>query len=183
MDTTMMSSRTLEIDGMTGDACVNKVTNSLRDVKGVSNAAVTVGSATMKADQAGCEAACSAIGKAGFKAHEMKSDAAGDRTVAPTKTGADAQTKSGRIGEPARADAGSRQEAEAWSNEGGKGKDKADADRSPAPAANDHPSTGKPPMPIPSPAVANAPANKPMTGNDAGQRPIPTTPGKAPATR
>ncbi len=180
MDTTMMSSRTLEIDGMTGDACVNKVTNSLRDVKGVSNAAVTVGSATMKADQAGCEAACSAIGKAGFKAHEAKSDSAGDHTISPTKPGADAQGK-------ARADASSRQEAEAWSNEGGKGKDKPESSRTTAPAANDQPSAAKPNMPIPSPAVAsapaNTPANKPMSGNDAGQRPIPTAPGKAPVGR
>ena len=168
MDTTMMSSSTLEIDGMSGDACVTKVTNSLRDVKGVSNAAVTVGAATMKADQAGCEAACSAIGKAGFKAHEAK-------------PGADAHGKGNRPANQTATDASTKLEEEAWSNEGGKGKDKPGANRVPAPGATDQLSAAKPTMPIPSPAVANAPASKPGAGNDANQRPTATTAGKAPA--
>ncbi len=67
-----MSNRTIEIDGMSGDACVKKVTSALKDVRGVSNASVTVGEATMKIDQAGCEAACAAIGKAGYKANAAR---------------------------------------------------------------------------------------------------------------
>ena len=62
--------RTLEIDGMTGDACVKKVTGALKSVPGVETQSVKVGSATVKCDKPACEAACAGIKAAGFPAHE-----------------------------------------------------------------------------------------------------------------
>lgn len=62
--------RTLEIDGMSGDACVNKVSGALKAVAGVETKSVSVGSATIKSDKAGCDAACAGIKKAGYSAHE-----------------------------------------------------------------------------------------------------------------
>jgi len=68
MTQTTTSSRTLAIDGMSGDACVTKVKDALKRVQNVATRAVTVGSATIDADDAGCTAACSALGNAGYKA-------------------------------------------------------------------------------------------------------------------
>lgn len=65
------TTRTLNINGMHGDACVQKVTGALKAVQGVTTQSVKVGSATIGADQGGCDAACSAIGKAGYKANEL----------------------------------------------------------------------------------------------------------------
>lgn len=71
MDTaTQTQTRTLEIDGMSGDACVKKVTGALKTVDGVETKSVSVGSATIKSDKAGCDAACACIRAAGFPAHE-----------------------------------------------------------------------------------------------------------------
>ncbi len=60
----------LAIDGMTGDACVAKVTSALKTVHGISTKEVNVGSATIVADQPGCDAACNCVTRAGFKTHE-----------------------------------------------------------------------------------------------------------------
>jgi copper chaperone CopZ len=76
MNTTTSTTRTLEIDGMTGDTCVKKVTGALHEVQDVATHSVKVGSATIGADQKGCDAACGAIGKAGFKAREGTHDSA-----------------------------------------------------------------------------------------------------------
>jgi len=62
--------RSIAIDGMTGDACVGKVTGALKGVPNVATHSVKVGSASIGADQAGCAAACAAVGAAGFKAKE-----------------------------------------------------------------------------------------------------------------
>lgn len=70
MQTATTTARTLEIDGMRGDACVQKVTGVLKDLQNVKTESVKVGSATIDADKAGCAAACSAINGAGYKAHE-----------------------------------------------------------------------------------------------------------------
>ncbi len=70
METATTTGRTLEIDGMSGDACVQKVTGALKGVHGVSTQSVKVGGAKIQADQAGCAAACAAIGSAGFKVRE-----------------------------------------------------------------------------------------------------------------
>jgi copper chaperone CopZ len=67
---TNTNTRTLEIKGMTGDSCVQKVTGALKGVKGVFTKSVNVGTATIGADKSACEAACQAIGTAGFTAHE-----------------------------------------------------------------------------------------------------------------
>lgn len=71
------TTRTLKIDGMTGDACIAKVTGALKGVAGVTTHSVKVGSASIGADQNGCTAACAAIDGAGFKAR------AGSETGAP----------------------------------------------------------------------------------------------------
>lgn len=70
MDTPSTNVRELQIDGMSGDACVKKVTEALKPINGVTTQAVKVGSATINANDQGCKAACGAIGAAGYKAHE-----------------------------------------------------------------------------------------------------------------
>lgn len=85
------NSRTIEIDGMSGDACVQKVTGALKGVQGVTTKTVKVGSATIEADQAGCAAACSSIGKAGYKARDTNQ--AGDRSKQAASTGTDTEMK------------------------------------------------------------------------------------------
>lgn len=75
MDTATMSTRKLAIDGMSGDTCVKNVTGALKGVQGVSTTSVEVGSATIQANKDGCDAACKAIGTAGYKAREGSSSA------------------------------------------------------------------------------------------------------------
>jgi len=70
MESSPKTTRTLQIDGMTGDACVQKVTGALKSVHGVSTQSVKVGGATIGADQTGCNAACAAIDSVGFKSRE-----------------------------------------------------------------------------------------------------------------
>lgn len=70
MEATTNTTRTLKIDGMSGDACVKKVTAALRDVPGVSTQSVSVGSATFKGDESACDAACAAIDAAGYKSRK-----------------------------------------------------------------------------------------------------------------
>ncbi len=67
---TKPATRTLTVDGMTGDACVQKVTGALKNVANVTTQSVKVGTANITADQAGCTAACSAVEGAGFKCRE-----------------------------------------------------------------------------------------------------------------
>ena len=86
MDTATMSTRKLAIDGMSGDACVKNVTGALKSVQGVSTSSVEVGSATIHANKAGCDAACAAIGTAGYKAREgSATDPVGGTEHAPAK--------------------------------------------------------------------------------------------------
>ncbi len=69
--TTMTNARTLKIDGMSGDTCIQKVKTALKGVSGVTTDSVKVGSATIhteKPDQ--CQAACTAVTNAGYKARE-----------------------------------------------------------------------------------------------------------------
>lgn len=70
------SSRTIQIDGMTGEDCCKKVNGALKNVSNIETHKVEVGSAKIEADQAGCTAACKAIDGAGYKAHadESKND-------------------------------------------------------------------------------------------------------------
>lgn len=95
METTATSTRTLEIDGMTGDACVQKVTGALKGVQNVSTKSVKVGGATIGADQAGCDAACAAVGAAGYKTREGAGDGvvlAGTPTPANTPSSVTGKT-------------------------------------------------------------------------------------------
>jgi copper chaperone CopZ len=66
------SSRTLQIDGMSGEDCCKKVTGALKGVSNVATHNVKVGTAHIEADDAGCKDACKAIDGAGFKAHETQ---------------------------------------------------------------------------------------------------------------
>ncbi len=62
------TSRTIEITGMAGEACVKKVSEAIKNVNDVSVQSIKVGAATLECDQAGCDAACEAINAAGYKA-------------------------------------------------------------------------------------------------------------------
>lgn len=64
------SRRALDIDGMSGEACVQKVKGALNGVHGVTSQTVKVGSASFSADASAYNAARTAIGVAGFKSRE-----------------------------------------------------------------------------------------------------------------
>lgn len=91
MESATISTRTLEIDGMSGDACVQKVTNALKHVHGVSTQSVKVGSATIGADPAGFKSACAAVAGSGYKvrdgnrAAESKDDKSCDQARSTTQ--------------------------------------------------------------------------------------------------
>jgi copper chaperone CopZ len=70
MESATMSTRTLEIDGMSAEECVQKVTGALKGVRDVTIQSVKIGEATIGADQVGSDAACAAIERAGFNARE-----------------------------------------------------------------------------------------------------------------
>ena len=56
MESATITTRTLGIDGMSGDARVQKITGALRGVHGVSAQSVKVDAATIGADRTGCGA-------------------------------------------------------------------------------------------------------------------------------
>lgn len=69
------NNKTLEIKGMNGADCVQKVTGALNGVVGVNTQSVSVGSASITCDgQAKLDEACAAIKTAGFKARELGSN-------------------------------------------------------------------------------------------------------------
>lgn len=113
METATMTGRNLEIDGMSGDACVQKVTGALKGVHGVSTQSVKVGGARIQADQAGCTAACAAIDSAGYKVREgactggagETTPAVPDANSAPRSGGAPQSATKIPGGEPARTSA------------------------------------------------------------------------------
>ncbi|MGH7133633.1 MAG: heavy-metal-associated domain-containing protein [Phycisphaerales bacterium] len=81
MTTTLTDTRTLEITGMTSDACIQKVTAALRAVPGITPQTVKLGSATITSDtQAKTDAAIAAIVSAGFKATELDAAKSGSCT-------------------------------------------------------------------------------------------------------
>jgi len=64
--------KTIEISGMTGDECVQKVVAALKAVSGVQIDAVQVGKATVVCNYPlAIEAACKAITSAGYKARAL----------------------------------------------------------------------------------------------------------------
>lgn len=102
MQPATMTNRTLEIDGMTGDACVQKVTGALKGVQGVETRFVKVGMAKVGADQAGCDAACAAIQSAGFKAHERARSGETNDPARATQTPPASPKTGGQPGSPNR---------------------------------------------------------------------------------
>ena len=87
MQLTLPTTRTIEIDGMCGQACIQRVASSLSNIGGVSAESVTLGFVTIDADPIGCAAACTAIGLAGFRAHERAAHGqANDSIYAAWKT-------------------------------------------------------------------------------------------------
>lgn len=158
MTTATLSNRTLEIDNMTGDACVKKVTTALHGIQGVSNPTVTVGEAKFKSDQTGCDAACAASGKAGYPAHE----------AGITGNGMQSDTFN-RDGDNSRPDTGSRSTD---ANRGSDGKRTGDTGNAPLNAqknAQESEGGNQTRMPTPNPAVAGS--NKSSTGNDPQKNP------------
>lgn len=81
MEPNKHTTRNIEIDGMSGDACIHKVTNALKGLRNVSTQSVKVGSAHLNTDDEGCKSACNAISNAGFKAREH-ANASGQHTAA-----------------------------------------------------------------------------------------------------
>lgn len=68
-----INKRTLIIDGMTGEACVQKVRTALRGVKGVTAESVKVGRSTISCSEPEqCDAACAAIAAVGFRATDAR---------------------------------------------------------------------------------------------------------------
>lgn len=67
-----MTTRIIEIDGMSGDTCVHEVKHALGGLEGVEVASVTVGTAVLDCDDdAACLSACRAIDSAGFTSSEL----------------------------------------------------------------------------------------------------------------
>lgn len=89
METTSKSVRNIDIKGMNGNDCVQKVSGALKAVSGVQVHSVRVGSAKIEADQAGCDEACKAITAAGF---EPSASAAG-----PARHAANAEANSSPV--------------------------------------------------------------------------------------
>ncbi|MFA6043835.1 MAG: hypothetical protein WC718_02520 [Phycisphaerales bacterium] len=84
MESATLSHRNITIDGMTGDACVKKVTTALDGVKDIKTESVKVGSASINSSQDGCAAACKAIDNAGFTSHcKMDATQHGDKASTP----------------------------------------------------------------------------------------------------
>lgn len=92
MTTANSATRTLQIDNMTGDACVQKVTGALKGVQGVTTQSVKMGHARIESDQPACDAACIAIGKVGYPTRENEGgdQSSTGKTSRPGVTHADA---------------------------------------------------------------------------------------------
>lgn len=92
--TSANATRTLKIDGMSGDGCVTKVTAALKSVPGVKTESVKVGEATIACEQTACDAACKSIDAAGFQAHEANRGK-GDQTREENRASDDRKSMSG----------------------------------------------------------------------------------------
>jgi|GEM_PF-6093855 len=84
MESPTLQSQTIQIDGMTTDTCVQKVRGALSAVKDVTTDSVKVGSAHIRADKTGFDAARAAIGTAGFKVRSHTAHT--DNPTGDTKT-------------------------------------------------------------------------------------------------
>lgn len=149
MTTATSMTRNIQIDNMTGDPCVQKVTGALKGVNGVTTQSVKVGHARIEADQSACDAACAAIGKVGYPGREMTG---GDQSGAakssrPGMAGGNDDTARENDGDQHNK-TGSATKMDHDANSGGK-------------PGTDHDSKtggslGRIPMPNPTPAVAKA---------------------------
>lgn len=97
METQSLQGQTIQIDGMTSDACIQKVRSALVGVSGVTTDSVKIGTAHIRADKAGSDAARAAIGAAGFKVRSHTAHA--DNTPANVKNQAQpgATTPAGQV--------------------------------------------------------------------------------------
>jgi len=86
------SNRSLRINGMDSDSCIKKVTDALRDVKGVRIRSVSLGTAKIDTDQAGCDAACTAVSSRGFETREVRSNQKNISDSLKMNTGMTSQT-------------------------------------------------------------------------------------------
>jgi len=101
---TLASTKTIQIDGMHGDTCVQKVNAALKNCPGVTSKSVTVGSAVIEADQAGCDSACAAINKAGYKAHLKSGDKNSDKQNSTDGKMTDGKMTDGKVSDSKMAD-------------------------------------------------------------------------------
>lgn len=83
MTTAGQTSQTITVEGMKGEACVQKVAAALKPVPNVTTESVVVGTAHVMADADGCKACCAAIESAGFKARTPTAQG-GCQPAAPT---------------------------------------------------------------------------------------------------
>ncbi len=70
MTTGSIINRTIQIDGMTGEECIQKVTGALKNIRGVTTHSVILGSAAIGTDAAGSSNACAILEGVGFRARE-----------------------------------------------------------------------------------------------------------------
>ena len=87
MEESKISTRTLTIDGMTGDACIAKVTAALKTVPEITDQNVKVGSASFSCDGSHCTQARAAIEKAGFRVRGVDSSSETKPSAQPAKAG------------------------------------------------------------------------------------------------
>jgi len=93
----MTTAHHIQVEGMKGEACVQKVRGALAGVAGVTVDSVKVGSAEIHCkDDALCAKACSAVSDAGFRASEANgdSDKAGIGSAAATGSSTSGSSKS-----------------------------------------------------------------------------------------
>jgi len=84
MATMTTNTHTIDINGMSGETCVQKVKTALDGVDGVTTDSVRVGKAMIHCDTSTqCAAACSAINAAGYKAKEAQGSAGASTSNQP----------------------------------------------------------------------------------------------------
>lgn len=88
------STRTLKIEGMSGNACLKSVHGTLGKVDGVTTESVKLGTATIACTESAAKEACSALSSAGYKAREVQSEDA-QKETAPLVAGTSAREKAG----------------------------------------------------------------------------------------
>jgi len=78
-----LTDHNLTIEGMKGDACVKKVTDTLKLVPDVVTRSVSVGSASISANDQGCTDCCEAVTAAGYKTKEATANANSKNSANP----------------------------------------------------------------------------------------------------